>query len=370
MVEYWGTEIKAGNPQHWEDFKAFYSQAGHSVDEYAQRIDLPEFNNIMAMNFYFNNYDFPGNNCMWWRPTQEGGRWRIIAKDCDFGLGLDDIDYDFPIFEWFYNPGYALQHGINLGAQGSNEWDYTIMFRNMMKNDEYKRQFTNLMAIYMGDFLNARGAHAVWDPMYVMVKDEIPFYQAAIPNYWEVSNYASAMAFANQWLQGRANFMYDHLSQFYSLGVPIPLTVNVDLPEVQQQAIDLSINDVPLRYHSFDGKMFARRNVVVRAQSSSLGITGWRVVTTLADGGQSTSTVSGREYAFVMPAGGTVQLNAIIAGNVTGDLNHDGQVDIADVNIAINVMLGLDTQADADLSGDGTVDIADVNAIINILLGK
>jgi len=107
MVEYWGTEIKAGNPQHWEDFKAFYSQAGHSVDEYAQRVDLPEFNNIMAMNFYFNNYDFPGNNCMWWRPTQESGRWRIIAKDCDFGLGLDDIDYDFPIFEWFYNPESA-----------------------------------------------------------------------------------------------------------------------------------------------------------------------------------------------------------------------------------------------------------------------
>ena len=200
--------------------------------------------------------------------------------------------------------------------------------------------------------------------------NEIPFYQAAIPNYWEVSNYASAMAFANHWLEGRANFMYDHLSQFYSLGVPIPLTVNVQLPEAQQQVINLSINDVPLRYHNFDGKMFAHRNVVVRAQSTSLDITGWRVVTTMANGQVSTSTVTGREYAFVMPAEGGVQLNAIIAGNVTGDLNHDGKVDIADVNIAINAMLGIDTQVDADLTGDGAVDIADVNAIINILLGK
>ncbi len=369
MVEYWGTEIKAGNPQHWEDFKAFYSQAGHSVAEYAERIDLSEFNNIMAMNFYFNNYDFPGNNCMWWRPTQEGGRWRIIAKDCDFGLGLDDIDYDFPIFEWFYNPGYALQHGINLGAQGSNEWDYTIMFRNMMKNDEYKRLFTDLMAIYMGDFLSNRGAHDVWDPMYVMVKDEIPFYQAAIPDYWEVSNYAAAMAFANQWLEGRANFMYNHLSQFYSLGSPIPLTVNVELSEEQQQAIDLTINDVPLRYHNFDGKMFAKRNVVVRGQSDNLDITGWRVVVTTASGQETETTAQGLEYAFVMPAQGSVRINAIVSSDLCGDLNHDGVVDIADVNIAIDVMLGKESTA-ADVTGDGTVDIADVNAIINILLGK
>ena len=45
--------------------------------------------------------------------------------------------------------------------------------------------------------------------------------------------------------------------------------------------------------------------------------------------------------------------------------------DIADVNAAINVMLGKQPASDvADQNGDGKVDIADVNAVINTMLGK
>lgn len=54
-----------------------------------------------------------------------------------------------------------------------------------------------------------------------------------------------------------------------------------------------------------------------------------------------------------------------------GDVTGDGQVDIADVNAIINMMLGKATQTSAgDVTGDGSVDIADVNAVINIMLGK
>ena len=59
----------------------------------------------------------------------------------------------------------------------------------------------------------------------------------------------------------------------------------------------------------------------------------------------------------------------------TGDVTGDGQVDIADVNAVINVMLGKgnltpDSSPGCDVTGDGQVDIADVNAVINIMLGK
>ncbi|MBO4870671.1 MAG: leucine-rich repeat protein [Muribaculaceae bacterium] len=57
---------------------------------------------------------------------------------------------------------------------------------------------------------------------------------------------------------------------------------------------------------------------------------------------------------------------------VVGDLNGDGVVDVADVNICINIILELDNDPDvkalADLNGDGVVDVSDVNAIINIIL--
>ena len=57
-------------------------------------------------------------------------------------------------------------------------------------------------------------------------------------------------------------------------------------------------------------------------------------------------------------------------GGIDGDVNGDGNVDIADVNCVINVILGSGAAGiDGDVNGDGTVDIADVNAIINIILG-
>ncbi len=57
-----------------------------------------------------------------------------------------------------------------------------------------------------------------------------------------------------------------------------------------------------------------------------------------------------------------------------GDVNADGEVDVTDVNIAINIVLGQDKNENyngrADLNGDGQVDITDVNLIINSVLGK
>jgi hypothetical protein len=58
---------------------------------------------------------------------------------------------------------------------------------------------------------------------------------------------------------------------------------------------------------------------------------------------------------------------------VKGDVTGDGQVDIADVNVVINMMLGTvasdELKAACDVSGDGKVDIGDLNVIINVMLG-
>ncbi len=58
---------------------------------------------------------------------------------------------------------------------------------------------------------------------------------------------------------------------------------------------------------------------------------------------------------------------------LTGDLTGDGKVDVSDVNIIVNLLLGKQVDGyvgDPDLDGSGTIDVGDVNAIINIMLGK
>ncbi|MBR1804047.1 MAG: C10 family peptidase [Muribaculaceae bacterium] len=57
-----------------------------------------------------------------------------------------------------------------------------------------------------------------------------------------------------------------------------------------------------------------------------------------------------------------------------GDLNADGTVDVTDVNILINIVLGNAQAGDYDgralITDDEDIDVSDVNALINIILSK
>jgi len=55
-------------------------------------------------------------------------------------------------------------------------------------------------------------------------------------------------------------------------------------------------------------------------------------------------------------------------GGLTGDVNGDGSVNIADVNLVIDMILSGTFDATGDINGDGTVNISDINALIAIIL--
>lgn len=60
------------------------------------------------------------------------------------------------------------------------------------------------------------------------------------------------------------------------------------------------------------------------------------------------------------------------ASAIPGDVNADGSVDVADINCAINVILGIEPaskyEGRSDVNGDNDTDVADINLIINIIL--
>lgn len=73
---------------------------------------------------------------------------------------------------------------------------------------------------------------------------------------------------------------------------------------------------------------------------------------------------------------GFVDYNKIFGGGeaVPGDINGDSVVDISDLALLVNYILGKDTDSNkakaCDVNGNGTVDIADVTTLVNIILGK
>ena len=305
LVENWN-DLKEGDMEHLNAFKAFFNEHGHTMAEYEKWVDCQEFINLMAMNAYYNNIDFPGNNIVLWRPRTADGRWRFIAKDVDYTMHLyNQDDYNYKYFDWLYWKEYDPNHNW-----GANDYEATRLFRRLMEDADFNREFIDHMAVYMGDFLNYEGTWKVWEPMYNQIKTEYPYHRKLYNEWWP--NYNDEMDKVKTWLKKRTNFMYQHLADYYKLGSPLPFLVNVTLDEADREALQFVMNGVPLSEGQFVGRFFKDREVVLEGKpGNGKKVTGWNVI---EDG--IARQVEGSKYAFTMPSS-SLQINAII-GTDTG----------------------------------------------------
>jgi hypothetical protein len=312
LIENWNN-LKEGDKTNLNRFKTFYNQSGHTLAEYEQWMDCTEFINLMILNLYHNNVDFPGNNMVMWRPRTEDGKWRWIAKDIDYSLGLYNIPYTFKIFRWFYNPNYD-----STWNWGANNYEYTLLFRQLMEDPDFKDEFIERSAIYMGDFLNEKGIHKIWDPMYEKIKYEYPYHRQRISKW---PDYEKEMKHANDWLAHRTNEFYNQISSFYKAGDPIPLEINANLQE--NPLTSLSFNDITLSESRFDGKYYPNHTIKIEAKSKEgMELIGWWIQQT--NGGSTTSReYMGTNLYFEMPFCSRLVIEPICYHIANGIINVD-----------------------------------------------
>ena len=308
MIENWW-ELKTGTWDNWRAFETFYNEHGHTWDEYAEYMDVEEFINLMIMNLYYCNLDFPGNNIVMWRPTEEGGKWRFVAKDTDFGLGLYGRSSNYNTIEWIYNPNY------DSGNDWANKYEHTRLFRRLMEDEKFNREFIDRCAIYMGDFMNFDGTWAIWEPMYNQIKYEYPHHRELINKWWP--NYNDELNNAKQWLKSRTNNFYTMLKNYYNLGKPQALKVNQSLSEIERAEVPVQFNGVQLSENKFDGKFFQDRSITLHGEAvDGRGVVGWKVKIT--KGSEVTDLqIEGDTYTFTMPDCTRCEVDAII-GDVQG----------------------------------------------------
>ena len=315
-------ELKEGTYDNYNKFKAFYNAHEHTLAEYAELMDWEEYLRITIMNQYFNNLDYPGNNNVCWRPRAEGGKWRYIAKDVDYSMGLyngnagESGGYDHKIIEQWYNPD---DWNLHKGANFSITWDGTRQFRRMMEDEDFKREFIDRFCIYMGDYLNNTRIREIWDPMYNMIKDEWQKHKEAA-GVW--SNYTSELGNARNWVSKRTAEMYKQIGSYFKLGNSINFTINKD---TNSDAADAGVvfNGVKLSRNVFDGKFFANRKVTLEGIApEGKVVTGWSIKTISTNGLVTDSTAVGDRCEFNMPACSSMAINAVLgeASGINGNL--------------------------------------------------
>ena len=312
-------ELKEGTKEeNYNAFKEFYSNiedGDHSMAKWEEWMDVSEYLNIVIMNFFYANLDFPGNNIVFWRPNnkdKDSGlpkRWRFIAKDVDFGLGLYGRRNDHNTIDMLYNPS---EYGDN--------WAFTEpatrLIKNMLENEDIRNLFIDKCCVFMGDFLNGNGTGDMID----IVKNEALAEFVAhrkenrstkgINTEQEIKN---AFENARTWAQGRPNYFYEFIRQKWSLGDAIPVTINknVDATELPDEVL---VNGIKLTNGVFDGKLFQGRVITLEGKTNNgngLSVTKWEIKTTV-NGEETTTYSNGPTYIFNVPSCTKLSINAVM----------------------------------------------------------
>jgi hypothetical protein len=193
-------------------------------------VDLQEYALYTIAEIFSGNYDWPGNNIQFWRPREDGGKWRWTLYDTESGW-----------YNWI-TPSYnSIEHATVVGRTW---WPYpnwsTSLFRNMLQAPEFRDLWVNTYA----DLLNTRFKPAqtlpVWDAMVDEIAAEIPVNHdrwGYNPDTWP-SYCTKVRTFLNE----RPGYTVQHIVFEFGLQGTWDLSLDVDPPGAGQ--VDLQVISV------------------------------------------------------------------------------------------------------------------------------
>lgn len=315
-------EVKAGSIDNFNKFKQFYSEEGHTYQEYCNWMDMDEFINFFIMQVYFGNCDFPGNNNIMWRPIAEDGKWRWLCKDLDLTLGFA-TKYDFAYFDWLYHPeDYPTMNWA------TNE-ETTRMFRALLELSEFVDAFTTRFSIYMGDFMNENRIVDMLNEMAASIEKEYQFNDKKnINNEYPLEHYVELTRMN---ILPRNQFLYSYLSEYFNLGKAIPVTIEC----TDRIAKSITLNNIMLSETAFNGALFAGKNLKIEVIPED-NVDDLVIEVYFKDSEENTlrQVLSSQDCNITIPDSGeiyinvTSQNNSVEAIGVSSDIDFSSEYDI------------------------------------------
>lgn len=351
IIENW-EYVNEGEIDNFLKFQEFYEEAGHTLEEYSQWMDIDEYINHTLMYVTLANVDYPANNYIMWRPQEEGGKWRFIAKDMDLALGhsplylpdMKSIDFIFDKSLYPWNWAITEKSARLLGS--------------LMHIPGFVDQFVDRFSVYTGTFLSSENMLSVLDEMCEKTRDEIIFSQQT--NWPEPVDYDYEKDRLEKWIVARNEFLKTYMGEYFGLGAPVSLRINTD-PD-NGSDIEFSINGIPVVDNSFEGNWYRGRRLNIEATSlcPDNALVGWEVKATLDGGDAITVFVEHADLDFNMPGAAKMELIPMMASGVQAIASDDVRNSAIDLSKPVEVY---------DLSGRsmGVQHVSDLDRGIYIL---
>lgn len=235
---------KEGTPDAYNEVYSLAQNAADNAayEEIKQLVDIDEFINYMAMEFYLGGNDWPQNNVKGFR-LHDGGKFRFVSFDLDQALSYGDAFTAFAqkstyTFDRLYDqPVEYITQEIKL----------VNMFLNMLQNDEFRKKFIDTYCLMGGSVFEPERAAAVIDSLTKIVAPEMAL------------NGESPMSTATSLksgLSGRLSSAISSLQNFSSMNLYNAQAQSVQLKSDVPHAT-LLLNDMEIPTGKFSGKLFA-----------------------------------------------------------------------------------------------------------------
>lgn len=253
-------ELKDGTYDAYNELCEFLSQPNFSHEKLCSLVDVDEFLNYMSLQAFVGNYDWPNNNHVFWR-DRNNGKWRWIVKDLDGGFGYWPSSTNADIRGVNLNPFNFLSRTDPYFSFGNNEWA-TRLLEQILSDPIVQRQYIERIAIQLGDIFHKSELYHVIDSMTSIIANEIPYHKdrwGQPQTVWD-----ACIQQMPEWIEYRHDILYGMLSQYYSLGKEIPLTIS-SLLDGDVKYGNLFLGGEKLYRDRFDGKWFQNDSILVEA---------------------------------------------------------------------------------------------------------
>ena len=243
-LDVYGVVYTGDNYDFWHSYNIVTGDSATTYLQVDSVLDIDEYLNYYLMNIYLSNNDWPGNNNLCWKEKGGKGKWRYIAKDvdlsCGFHCGKSNDDGD--MIEW------------SLGQCTEKPWiefAYQVN-RKLMSLPEFRNQFTDRAAIYMGTFLRSENTTHLLDSLAGNIATEMTYFRPKIEAWdkWETN-----LDSMRNWLKQRTEFMYSYIDSFFNLNGVAAVDIETS------DGDSLYFNNIKLKKQTFNGKYYKGKTI-------------------------------------------------------------------------------------------------------------
>ena len=230
-----------------EAFLEWYGLSEYAYDkdiyeEIRNLVDIDEYINYMAVQFYLGGLDWPQNNIKGFRPRIENGRFRFVLFDLD---GTLNTPSPFDNFEG--KQIYTFDEIYDTGSRFTEEIELVTIFLNMLQNDSFRKQFIDTYCLVAGSVFEPERCNAIIDEM-AQMRDHALSLEGNNP-YETANSLKSSLSY-------RQSTMINALANYWRMNLSSSMRQTVSIAANVDDAV-LRVNDLTIPTGKFSGTLFS-----------------------------------------------------------------------------------------------------------------